>query len=439
MSIQTDPLAVPLPSVGQRAGPGEVYNLAERYAAVRAASEKLCEPLVTEDHMLQSMPDASPTRWHLAHTTWFFETFVLTPYCAGYRPHNPLFAYLFNSYYNAAGPRWPRPERGLLSRPTVAEIFEYRRAVDDQMRTFLKGELSAAARSTVILGFHHEQQHQELMLTDLKHAWAINPVGPVYRPAVTGAAAPGTAQQWLKFPEGLAWIGHDEGAGGFAFDNESPRHRVFLQAFGMASRLVTNREYLAFMADDGYRRPELWLSEGWNTCQARQWAAPLYWAQREGVWNLFTLAGWRPMALDEPVCHVSYFEADAFARWAGARLPTEAEWETAAGEIPITGHFVEGGHFHPVAGPSAGDTGPLHQLYGDVWQWTASPYVSYPGFRPAAGALGEYNGKFMCNQFVLRGASCATPGSHARPSYRNFFPPDARWQFTGIRLAREAS
>lgn len=386
------------------------------------------------------MPDASPTRWHLAHTTWFFETFVLLPYMEGYRPQNPLFAYLFNSYYDAAGPRWPRPQRGLLSRPTVAEIFDYRHAVDDHMRTFLKGELCPVA--TLTLGLHHEQQHQELMLTDLKHAWAINPAGPVYRPAPSPATtdlAPPAPLRWLAFPEGLAWIGHEEGVGGFAFDNESPRHRTFLQPFQICSRLVSNREFMIFMADDGYRRPELWLSEGWNTCQAKQWSAPLYWENKDGVWRNYTLSGWRPVELDEPVCHVSYFEADAFARWAAARLPTEAEWETASADIPVSGNFVEAEHFHPAVAPAAGDQGPLYQLYGDVWQWTASPYVCYPGFRRATGALGEYNGKFMCNQFVLRGASCATPRSHARLTYRNFFPPDARWQFTGIRLAREAS
>ena len=448
MSTQTDSRTVPPRPAGDwlaREGVvADVNELSERYEAVRRGSEKLCEPLVTEDYMLQSMSDASPTRWHLAHTTWFFETFLLLPYLAGYRAHNPLFAYLFNSYYNGAGPRWPRAQRGLLSRPTVAEIFEYRHCVDDHMRTFLKGEVCAAARATLILGCNHEEQHQELILTDLKHAWAINPVGPVYRPAgdATAPLEPAPAK-WLGFPEHLGWIGHERGEGsaerGFAFDNESPRHRTFLRPFLLASGLVSNRDFLAFMADDGYRRPEWWLSEGWNTCQTRQWAAPLYWEQQDGVWKNYTLCGWRAVAMDEPVCHVSYFEADAFARWAKARLPTEAEWETAASDIPITGHFVDSGHFHPASVPSAVDRGPLQQMYGDVWQWTASPYVSYPGFRPAAGALGEYNGKFMCNQFVLRGASCATPQRHARRTYRNFFPADARWQFAGIRLAKEVS
>ena len=445
MSTQTDSQMVPLPSAGEwpaREGTlADMNELSGRYDAVRRASEKLCEPLVTEDYLLQSMPDASPTRWHLAHTTWFFETFLLLPYVAGYRPHNPLFAYLFNSYYNGAGPRWPRAQRGLLSRPTVAEILKYRHAVDDQVRALLKGYFCPAAQATLILGCHHEQQHQELMLTDLKHAWAINPVEPVYRPASAATTSLGPVPaKWLAFPEALAWMGHEDGAGrGFAFDNESPRHRTFLHPFQLTSRLVSNREFLAFIADDGYRRPEQWLSEGWNACQTKQWAAPLYWEQQDGGWKNYTLSGWRPVALDEPVCHVSYFEADAFARWAKARLPTEAEWETAASDIPITGHFVEAGHFHPASTPGAADRGALQQLYGDVWQWTASPYVSYPGFRPAAGALGEYNGKFMCNQFVLRGASCATPHSHARRTYRNFFPADARWQFSGIRLAKEVS
>ena len=413
----------------------EQVDLKACYQAVRQTTQWLCQPLVTEDYVLQSMPDASPIRWHIAHVTWFFETFILIPHAPGYRHFHPQFGYLFNSYYNAVGPRWPRPQRGVLSRPTVEEIYAYRRHVDERMLELLqRGSLPGDLADLVILGCHHEQQHQELMQTDLKHALAINPIDPVYRPAplATGSAP---AHKWLPFAERLAWIGH-QGAS-FAFDNESPRHRTFLHSFQIGSRLVSNREYLAFMEDDGYGRPEWWLSEGWNTCQSQQWAAPLYWDRRQGPWTLFTLCGRRPLVLDEPVCHVSFFEADAFARWAGARLPTEAEWEVAAADQPLAGHFLEGHNFHPSSALAADDCGPPHQLYGDLWQWTGSAYLGYPGYRPAAGALGEYNGKFMCNQFVLRGASCATPRSHARLTYRNFFPPAARWQFTGIRLAKD--
>jgi ergothioneine biosynthesis protein EgtB len=415
----------------------EPQTLTDRYQAVRQQTEALCEPLENDDYLLQSMPDASPLKWHLAHTTWFFETFVLSRYLPGYRPYHPAFAFLFNSYYNAVGPRWPRGERGLLARPTVAEVYRYRAHVDEQMRRlFHRGGMAESdeAAAVVVLGINHEQQHQELMLTDLKHAWSINPLHPVYRPALAddGARPP---HGWLDFAAGQVWIGHD--GDGFAFDNETPRHRTLLHAFRLANRLVANSEYQAFMRDGGYNRPELWLSDGWTARQERGWNAPLYWSEEDGVWFETTLAGRRPLVSAAPVCHVSYYEADAFARWAGRRLPTEAEWETAAGTVELAGHFLESGRFHPAAVPAGDDAGPLYQMYGDVWQWTASPYVAYPGYRPAAGALGEYNGKFMCNQFVLRGASCATPRDHARKTYRNFFPPDARWQFTGIRLARD--
>jgi ergothioneine biosynthesis protein EgtB len=391
----------------------------------------LCEPLEAEDYILQSMPDASPVKWHLAHTTWFFETFLLLPSLPHYRPFRPEFAFLFNSYYEAVGPRWPRARRGLLSRPTVAEVYRYRAHVDEQMDRLLR---RSDVAPVVMLGIQHEQQHQELILTDLKHAWAANPLRPIYREATPERGEPPPVA-WLSFPERLAWIGHD--GSGFAFDNESPRHQVFVPGFRLANRLVTNADYLAFMADRGYNRPDLWLSDGWAARQAGGWTAPLYWEERDGEWLVVTLSGQRPPVPAEPVCHVSYYEADAFARWAGARLPTEAEWETAAAGIPLAGHFQEGNRFHPAAVPAVDDHGPLYQLDGDVWQWTASPYVGYPGYRPAAGALGEYNGKFMCNQFVLRGASCATPRSHARRTYRNFFPPDARWQFSGLRLAKD--
>ncbi|HEV3118558.1 MAG TPA: ergothioneine biosynthesis protein EgtB [Gemmataceae bacterium] len=422
-----------------RNGQSKAPGLARHYVEVRACTEALCEPLETEDYLLQSMADASPINWHLAHSSWFFETFVLSPHLPGYQPFHPLFAYLFNSYYNAVGPRWPRPQRGLLSRPTVIEVFRYRKYVDEHMRELFQvcdAAEHADLKALIELGLNHEQQHQELMITDLKHAWAANPLHPVYREAdsETGSSPP---LSWAAFRPGLCRIGHT--GDGFAFDNEGPQHQVFLQDFEIATRLVRNDEFLDFIEDDGYRRPELWLSDGWAVREERGWNAPLYWEKQHGEWFVTSLAGCRPLAAAEPVCHVSYYEADAFARWSGARLPTEAEWEVAASESPLAGHFLEGGRFHPAATVAADDRGPLHQLYGDVWQWTASPYIGYPGYVPNAGALGEYNGKFMCNQFVLRGASCATPRSHARKTYRNFFPPDARWQFMGIRLARDPS
>jgi ergothioneine biosynthesis protein EgtB len=414
-------------------------TLASLYRDVRRVTERLCDPLEAEDYVLQSMPEASPVKWHLAHTTWFFETFLLTPFQPDYRPHHPQFRFLFNSYYEAVGPRWPRPRRGLLSRPTIAEVYHYRARVDEEV-TRLLGRLDDAAfrraAPVVMLGVQHEQQHQELILTDLKNAWAASPLLPVYREAPPEEGAP-PPRVWLDFPEGLTWIGH---AGeGFAFDNESPRHQAFLQGFRLASRPVSNGEYLAFIADGGYDRSDLWLSDGWAARQDAGWASPLYWEGQGGDWSVVTLSGRQSLRPAEPVCHVSYYEADAFARWAGARLPTEAEWETAAAGVSQAGHFQEAGRFHPSSVPATEDRGPLHQLYGDVWQWTASPYTGYPGYRPPSGALGEYNGKFMCNQFVLRGASCATPRDHARRTYRNFFPPEARWQFTGLRLATDLS
>jgi ergothioneine biosynthesis protein EgtB len=409
--------------------------LAESYRTVRRCTEALCDPLAWDDYLVQSMPDASPVKWHLAHTTWFFETFLLAPHLPGYRLFNPEFRVLFNSYYQGVGPRWPRSQRGLLSRPTVVDVFSYRCYVDKYVAQLLRTagpETLRKIAATMVLGVHHEQQHQELILTDLKHAWSANPLLPVYRDALFEVGTP-PRQSWVDFADRLVCIGHD--ASGFAFDNESPCHRTWLNAFQLASRLVTNAEYLAFIDDGGYDRHELWLSDGWAARQAQGWEAPLYWRKQGGEWSMTTLAGRRRIRPEEPVCHVSYYEADAFARWAGARLPTEAEWETAA-SVPV-GHFLEAGRFHPAASSAMHDSGPVYQLYGDVWQWTGSPYVGYPGYRPLTGALGEYNGKFMCNQFVLRGASCVTPRSHARRTYRNFFPADARWQFSGIRLAKE--
>jgi ergothioneine biosynthesis protein EgtB len=408
--------------------------LLDRFRAIRTVSRQITEPLVTEDFVVQSMPDVSPTRWHLAHTTWFFETFLLKPRVPDYRVFHPEFEYLFNSYYNAVGDQFPRPCRGLLSRPTVSEIEDYRGYVDQHVEQWLVERQTdpGDAADIIELGLQHEQQHQELILTDIKHVFFCNPLKPIYSecPAAGGVTRP---MQWASFEEGLRDVGHD--GRGFAYDNEGPRHRVFLRGFELASRLVTSGEYMAFIQDGGYRRPELWLSDGWALIQAEGWTAPLYWQEQNGKWSVFTLSGERPVHAAEPVCHVSYFEADAYARWAGARLATEAEWEVAAGAEPIDGNCLETGAYHPRALAAEKRSG-LHQLFGDAWEWTASPYVSYPGYRPTEGALGEYNAKFMCNQQVLRGGSCVTALSHVRPTYRNFFGPAARWQFSGIRLAR---
>ncbi len=409
-----------------------------RYHAVRARSESLCAPLEPEDYVVQSMPDCSPAKWHLAHTSWFGETFLLKPYVPGYQSPHPQYDYLFNSYYNTIGERHCRAARGLVSRPTVADVYRYRAHVNKHMAALIETSDDAQfaeIASLVELGLHHEQQHQELLVTDLKNMFHANPLAPVYRErAATKADQGGAAQaQWLAFPEGLRCIGY--AGNGFFFDNEGPRHPDFVAGFALASRPVTNREWLAFMDDGGYGKPEHWLSQGWATVQAQGWRAPLYWWDKPGAgWQAFTLSGMKALRLDEPVCHVSLFEADAYASWAGARLPTEAEWEWASENVPITGRFLEGERYHPAP---VSDVPTLSQMFGDVWQWTRSPYTPYPGFRAAPGALGEYNGKFMCNQFVLRGGSCATPQTHIRRTYRNFFPPDARWQFSGLRLARD--
>lgn len=401
---------------------------------MRGATVALTEPLSAEDCQAQSMDDASPTKWHLAHTTWFFETFVLASAIQNYRPFHPDFRRLFNSYYQSVGEAHPRPRRGLLTRPSLDEVRAYRGAVDERMTELLvRAELTPELLALTEVGLHHEQQHQELILTDVKHLFAANPLCPAYLPPLREARAAAPALRWRRYEERLCWIGHD--GQGFAFDNEAPRHRVFLRAFELASRLVTNAEYLEFIEAGGYKRAGLWLADGWATVQARGWDAPLYWERHESQWFSITLRGRRPIDPDEPVCHVSFYEADAFARWSGARLPTEAEWEVAAAAVPVEGNFVESGRLHPTAA-RAGEE-PV-QLFGDAWEWTQSPYGPYPGYRRAEGAVGEYNGKFMCNQFVLRGGSCATARSHVRATYRNFFPADARWQFSGIRLARDA-
>jgi ergothioneine biosynthesis protein EgtB len=411
-------------------------TLGDRYQQVRQLSESICHPLAIEDYVIQSMPDVSPPKWHLAHTTWFFETFLLVPNLPKYEVFHPQFGYLFNSYYETVGKRHPRPQRGLLSRPTVEEIYRYRIYVDQGMQTLLSHDLDPALKVLILLGLHHEQQHQELLLTDIKHILALNPLHPAYRTDIPLAPQQTIAtEQWLDYPGGLHSLGcsDTEFAFDFAFDNESPVHPVYLQDYYLASRLVTNAEYLEFIQAGGYSNPDYWLSAGWATVQTAHWEAPLYWEQLDGEWWVMTLSGLRPLNLHEPVCHVSFYEADAFARWAGKRLPTEAEWEVAAMQVPVQGNLLAQEQFHPM--PAAGATRP-DQLFGDVWEWTQSAYLPYPGFKPAAGAVGEYNGKFMCNQMVLRGGSCVTPPNHIRPTYRNFFPPETRWQFSGIRLAR---
>jgi len=380
---------------------------------------RLCEPLAIEDYGVQPMPDASPPKWHLAHTTWFFETFLLKPYLPAYRPFNADFEFLFNSYYNGVGKQFPRGERGNLSRPTVAEVRDYRAHVDAAMETlFGQAEDEAEARS--LLGLQHEQQHQELLLTDVKYNFGHNPLHPAYRddPGRPGSR-PAPRLRFIESGGGVREIGTTSN-GAFAFDNETPRHRVFLEPHALANRLVTNGEYLAFIEDGGYTRPELWLADGWTRLHSgERWTAPLYWRLKNDCWREYHLTGLTQLDLDAPVIHVSYYEADAYARWAGARLPTEQEWETAAEDLS----------------PEA--NGGLTQMFGDAWQWTASAYGSYPGYEPLPGALGEYNGKFMSNQMVLRGGSCVTAEDHVRPSYRNFFYPGDRWQFSGIRLARD--
>ena len=410
---------------------------AERYLSIRQVTRALAAPLSAEDCAIQSMPDASPVKWHMAHTTWFFETFVLAPHLPGYRPFEPSYRVLFNSYYNAIGERHPRAERGMLSRPGLSEVLAYRAHVDEGMRQLLAGDRSLPELDGLIeLGLHHEQQHQELVLTDVKHLFSRNPLRPAYQKQWRLTPIQLRKRGWISFEAGIREIGH--AGGGFCFDNETPRHRAWLNAFQIASHPVTHGDFMEFIDDDGYRRPELWLSAGWEAVTARGWQAPLYWERRDGSWGSFTLHGEVPVDPHTPICHVSFYEADAFARWANERLPSEAEWELASLGASLAGNFLESGALHPLALREAPADGTLAQAFGDVWEWTRSDYGPYPGFRSAAGAVGEYNGKFMSGQYVLRGGSCATPSSHIRATYRNFFPPDARWQFSGLRLARDA-
>jgi len=432
------------------ASQSRLERLRDRFHQVRKFTNALCAGLEPEDCVVQSMPDVSPTKWHLAHTTWFFETFILKKFVSGYRAEIPEYAYLFNSYYNAAGDMHRRDLRGLISRPTVNEAQRYRALIDSHIDDLLSNHddsLLDEIEPILVLGIHHEQQHQELLITDIKHVFAQNPLHPVFRPGSDNAlrrpdVATRRPYQFIDFEQTITEIGHE--GRGFAYDNEGPRHQVLVAPFALASRPVTNGEYMAFIEDNGYARAEFWLSLGWMSVNEQRWDAPLYWTKRDGTWWNFTLSGFRPVDESEPVTHVSYFEADAYANWAGARLPTEFEWERVAADCPIEGNLVESELFHPAAIPSAVsvDTAPrdlrLHQMFGDVWEWTRSSYSPYPGYRAQPGALGEYNGKFMCNQYVLRGGSCATSRTHIRRTYRNFFQPEKRWQFTGIRLARDA-
>lgn len=446
--------------------PMDEPTLVAAYRSVRAFTEQLCEPLEIEDYMLQAAVEASPPKWHLAHVSWFFETFLLKPFLPGYAVFHPQFDHLFNSYYEQTEAGfWPRPERGLISRPTVAEVYAYRHHVDDGMMRLLSDcppEHQATVQARLEIGLNHEQQHQELLVTDIKYNLAYNPLRPAYRGDLPvakvqdpvpltftafeggiqsfGAVEPGQqqgrspAQRDRQAEQGSQAQRESQGAAqGFAYDNEFPRHQRLLEPFRLADRLVTNAEYQAFIDDGGYRHPGLWLSDGWAQIKTQGWQAPLYWEQLDGQWHETRLAGRRPLNPAEPVCHLSYFEADAYARWAGRRLPTEFEWEHAAAGRPVEGHFVDAGRFHP----TPAGAGSLQQLFGDCWEWTSSAYLPYPRYRAVDGALGEYNGKFMSGQMVLRGGSCATSRNHARATYRNFFYPHERWKFKGIRLAED--
>ncbi len=437
-AVITEPVAPAAHAPEPSAGENRAQSLLARFHQVRGFSRSLCQTLEPEDYVVQSMPDVSPTKWHLAHTSWFFETFILKAWMPSYETVVPEYAYLFNSYYNAAGDMHRRDLRGLISRPTVAETYRFREAIDAHIEELLQGaddELLDEIEPVFIIGLHHEQQHQELLVTDIKNVFSHNPLHPVFREHEKSNKAPAIAPaDFIEFAETTLEIGY--GGSDFSYDNEGPRHRALVLPFSLATRPVTNGEYLAFIEAGGYTKSEFWLSLGWTTVNEQRWEAPLYWTKLEGKWWNFTLSGMRPIDEAEPVTHVSYFEADAFAKWSDARLPTEFEWERAAVGLPVEGNFVNSERFHPAPAGSP-PNGKLQQMYGDVWEWTRSAYLPYPGYHAAPGALGEYNGKFMSNQMVLRGGSCATSQNHLRPTYRNFFQPEKRWQFTGIRLARD--
>jgi ergothioneine biosynthesis protein EgtB len=429
----------PLSSTDAESSLSPRQRLFLKFSAVRSESENICAPLEVEDYGIQTMPDVSPPKWHLAHTSWFYETFLLKPFLKNYQEYHPQFAQLFNSYYNTVGSYFPRPQRGLLSRPTVTEVYLYRDYVNEQMENLIfeaDEEIWEEITNRTILGINHEQQHQELMLTDIKHIFSINPLRPQYR-QLQHEANPPTDQQWLSFQGGLVSIGNNDNS--FAYDNEGPEHQTYLNDFSLSSRLVTNEEMLSFMEDGGYSDSRLWLSDAWKIVCENNWTSPLYWEKRDNDWEYMTLGGMQTVDANAPVCHVSFYEADAFARWCGKRLPTEAEWEIVARPEPIVGNLRETGYLQPV---SSQQNTPLKQIYGDVWEWTQSPYSAYPGYRQEESAFGdfsgEYNGKFMSNQMVLRGGSCLTPENHIRPTYRNFFYPNDRWQCSGFRLAKDA-
>ncbi len=425
--------------VGVQCSPAPEHRaeLARRYTAVRERSRALAAPLSPEDCQAQSMPDASPAKWHLAHVTWFFETFVLECFEPGFVPFEPAYRVLFNSYYQGVGEQFSRPQRGLLTRPDLVTVWRWREQVDERIARLIERTADAEALRLIDLGLQHEQQHQELLLTDAKHLLSINPLRPTYQRHWPLVSVASVEPRWVEQPGGLVEIGH--GGDGFGFDNETPRHRQWLEPYALMNRLVTHGEWWAFVCDGGYREPRWWLAAGWDWVRAQGIRAPLYWTLPDdpGVLpTVFTLHGEAPLDPHTPVTHISHYEADAYARWAGARLPTEAEWEAAAAPLPVQGNLQDGRALHPL--PACSDAGGLLQVYGDVWEWTSSSYAAYPGFQPSEGAVGEYNGKFMINQYVLRGGSCATPASHIRASYRNFFPTEARWQFSGLRLARGA-